>query len=188
MPRREEARPGRHAATPVVGRDEELSVLEAGLDDALAGRGRLFIVVGGPGAGKTQLADELASRAKARGAKILWGRGWHGGGAPPFWPWSQAMRTAKRSLPEPASDDEAGRFRFFEAVTEVLRAETTDQPVLLVLDDLQAADEDTLLLLEFLASEVPEMALLVLALAREDADRVGELGRHATRTLRLQPP
>src|SRR5438132_1096082 len=34
--------PGRRAATPVVGRDEELALLEAGLEDALAGRGRLF--------------------------------------------------------------------------------------------------------------------------------------------------
>src|SRR5439155_4546549 len=85
--------PGRHAATPLVGRDDELAVLEAGLEDALAGRGRLFVVVGPPGAGKTHLGDEIASRAKARGAKILWGRGWDGGGAPPYWPWRQAIRT-----------------------------------------------------------------------------------------------
>src|SRR5438034_7152197 len=38
--------PGRRAATPVVGRDAELALFEAGLDDAIAGRGRLFLVVG----------------------------------------------------------------------------------------------------------------------------------------------
>jgi len=58
--------------------------------------------------------------------------------------------------------------------------------VLLVFDDLQAADEDSLLLIEFLASELPEMPMLVLALGREDTPRLGELARHATRTLHLQ--
>src|SRR4051812_1585132 len=43
--------PGRHAAAPVVGRDRELAVLEAGLEDALAGRGRLFILLGPQGSG-----------------------------------------------------------------------------------------------------------------------------------------
>jgi len=182
-----EIQPGRRAAAPVVGRDEELALLEAGLEDALAGRGRLFVVVGGPGTGKTHLGDEIASRAKARGASILWGRGWHGGGAPPFWPWSRAMRSAGRTLPDPAADDEAARFHFFEAVTEALRAEAAEQPVLLVFDDLQAADPDSVLLIEFLASELPEMAMLVLALGREDTPQINELARHATQTLHLKP-
>ena len=178
--------PGRLAASPPIGREEELGLLEAGLEDALAGRGRLFVVVGEAGAGKTQLADEVASRAKQRGARILWGRGWHGGGAPEYWPWRQALRNS-RLLPEPHADDDASRFRFFEAVTHALRAEAAEQALLLVFDDLQAADEQSLLLLEFVASELPEMAVLVIALGREDTARLDELGRHATRTLRLDP-
>jgi len=181
-------RPGRHAASPLVGRDAELAQLEAGIDDALSGRGRLFVVVGEAGTGKTRLADEVASLAKQRGARILWGRGWDGGGAPAYWPWSQAMRDAGRTLPERESDDEAARFHFFEAVTETLRAEAAEEPLLLVFDDLQAADEDSLLLLEFVASELPEMAALVLALGREDTARLSELCRHATRTIRLETP
>jgi predicted ATPase len=73
-------------------------------------------------------------------------------------------------------------------VTEAVRAAAAEQPLLLVLDDLQAADEESLLLLEFVASELPEMAALALALGREDMPRADELSRHATRTLRLQPP
>src|SRR4051812_10643000 len=57
------AQPGRRAATPFTGREAELDVLAAGLEDALAGRGRLFVVVGPPGSGKTRLGDEIASRA-----------------------------------------------------------------------------------------------------------------------------
>ena len=176
---------GRRAAEPLVGRDEELALLEAGLEDALAGRGRLFVVVGPPSAGKTKLADEIASRAKAHGANILWGRGWHGGGAPAYWPWQQAIRDASMTLPQMDGNDTEGRFRFFEAVTELLRAEAARTPLMLVLDDLQAADEDSLLLLEFVASEVAEMPALILALAREDTPRLDELARVATRMLQL---
>jgi DNA-binding SARP family transcriptional activator len=176
------AAPGRHAATPVLGRDEELALLEAGLEDALAGRGRLFVVAGGPGSGKSRLGDEIASRAKAGGARILWGRGWHGGGAPAYWPWIQALRDAGREFPRQAADDDGARFRVFETVTEMLREEAAQQPLLIVLDDLQDADSDSLLLIEFLASELPEMPVLVVALSREQHD---ELGRLATRTLQL---
>ena len=172
------ASPGRRAATPVLGRDAEIAVFEAGLDDALAGRGRLFVLVGPPGAGKTQLADELASRAKARGAAVRWGRGWDGGEAPPYWPWRQALR----DLPTP---DGAERFEYFSKVTEALRAATAQQPLMLVLDDLQAADECSLLLLEFVGSEVAEMPMLILGVAREGAARLDELARVATRTLQL---
>jgi DNA-binding SARP family transcriptional activator len=179
------ARPGRHAAAPVVGRDDELALLEAGLEDALAGRGRLFVVAGPSGSGKTRLGDEVASRAKERGARILWGRGWHGGGAPAFWPWIQAWRDAGRTFPEPTPGDDEARFRAFENVTEALREEAAKQPLLLVFDDLQAADPDSILLIEFLASELPEMAVLMLALGRDEMPRLDELGRVATRTLQL---
>jgi predicted ATPase len=96
------------------------------------------------------------------------------------------MRDAGRVLPEPESDDDAARFRFFEAVTEALRAFAAEQPLLLVLDDLQAADEDSLLLLEFVSSELPEMAALVLALGREEMAHLDDLARLATRVIRLE--
>jgi DNA-binding SARP family transcriptional activator len=177
--------PGRSASPPLVGRTEQLALLAAGLDDALAGRGRLFLIVGEAGTGKTRLADEVASLAKQHGVRILWGRGWAGGGAPAYWPWGQAMRDAGRSLPTLASADEGERFLFFETVTETLRQAAAEQPLLLVLDDLQAADEESVLLLEFVASELPEMPALVLALGRCETTRLDELRRHATSTIVL---
>jgi DNA-binding SARP family transcriptional activator len=180
--RQQSLRPGRAAAQTFEGRDDELTVLEAGLDDALAGRGRLFVVVGDAATGKTRLADELASRAKQRDIRILWGRGWAGGGAPLYWPWTQALRDA---LPSADSDEPEAQFRFFGAVTEALRALAAEQPLLLVLDDLHAADVGSILLLEFVATELPEMAALVVALGRPETARLEELERHATRTVRL---
>ena len=84
-----------------VGRRHELEQLATGLDEALAGRGRLFLLVGEPGIGKSWLADELLARARARGARVLVGRCWEAGGAPPYWPWVQSLRVVIRaSAPE----------------------------------------------------------------------------------------
>jgi tetratricopeptide (TPR) repeat protein len=76
----------------LVGRDRELSELRQGLDNALAGRGRLFMVAGDPGVGKTALADAIGAEAVAAGAIVLWGRAWEGGGAPSYWPWLRILR------------------------------------------------------------------------------------------------
>jgi DNA-binding SARP family transcriptional activator len=182
-PHRSVPRPGRAAASPLVGRDRELALLEAGLEDALAGRGRLFVVVGDAGSGKTHLADELGSVAKQRGCRILWGRGWQD--APAFWPWTQALRDVDVQLEVPKDEDGTAQFAFFEGVTESLRAAANGAPLLVVFDDLQAADEPSIRLLEFVASELPEMAALVVALGRPDTPRLDELSRHATKTLNL---
>ncbi|HWC25340.1 MAG TPA: AAA family ATPase [Solirubrobacteraceae bacterium] len=76
----------------LVGRDRELSELRQGLEAALSGRGRLFMVAGEPGVGKTALADAIGAEAVATGATVLWGRAWEGGGAPSYWPWLRILR------------------------------------------------------------------------------------------------
>jgi DNA-binding SARP family transcriptional activator len=75
-----------------VGRELELDQLLAGLHDAVGGRGRLFLISGEPGIGKSRIADEVVRRAGAQGVRILTGRCWEGGGAPAYWPWAQALR------------------------------------------------------------------------------------------------
>src|SRR5579862_741284 len=80
-----------------VGRERELDELLAGFGAAAAGSGRLFMVVGEPGIGKTRLALEVAAHAAAGGGRILWGRCWEGGGAPAYWPWVQALRAYTRT-------------------------------------------------------------------------------------------
>src|SRR6516162_8414974 len=83
---------GRPVTTPFVGRAGELAALTADLDAAVGGRGGVVLVAGEPGIGKTRLVEELAARAIARGAVVLWGRCWEGAGAPAFWPWVQVIR------------------------------------------------------------------------------------------------
>src|SRR3989475_139135 len=79
-----------------VGRRYELVELRAGLEDAVGGRGRSFLVVGEAGIGKTRLVEELAREAAERGHLVLWGRCWEGEGAPPYWPWIQVIRAYLR--------------------------------------------------------------------------------------------
>ena len=75
-----------------VGRQRELGELGAALEESLSRRGQIVMLVGEPGIGKTRTAQELAYQAEQRGAQVLWGGCYEEQGAPPYWPWVQAMR------------------------------------------------------------------------------------------------
>jgi hypothetical protein len=186
------------AGTLFVGREQELSALRGGLDEALVGHGRLLFLAGEPGIGKTRLASELATEAQRRSAQVLFGRCYEGEGAPPFWPWTQVVRAyaatcepfllltemgpgaadiaqvipeLRERLPElPAFvelEPEQARFRFFDSFTTFLKTAARRQPLLLILDDLHWADAPSLLLLQFLARELIDAALLVVGTYRD---------------------
>ncbi|MGZ6640725.1 MAG: AAA family ATPase [Solirubrobacteraceae bacterium] len=87
---------------PLLGRAEELASLSSALADASAGRGGLVLLAGEPGIGKTRLAQALGEQAGRARARVVWARGWDGGGAPAFWPWVQVIR----ELTAGATDDE----------------------------------------------------------------------------------
>jgi DNA-binding SARP family transcriptional activator len=91
-----------------VGRERELATLVAALGDALSGTGRLVVVGGEPGIGKSRLAEELVSRAGSLGAEVHWGRCWEEGGAPPYWPWVQVLRACVRERGAEQLADEIG--------------------------------------------------------------------------------
>ena len=70
-----------------------MAVLTAALEDALSGQGRMVMLAGEPGIGKTLLAQELASQAESLGAQVLWGWCYEHIGAPPYWPYVQPIRS-----------------------------------------------------------------------------------------------
>jgi class 3 adenylate cyclase len=207
----EAARAGRPDANPLeglasgtfVGRDRELGELRAALERALASEGRVAMVSGEPGIGKTRLAEELDTYAQLRGVRVLRGACHEGEGAPAFWPWVQVIRSyvherapaelladmgpgaaaiaqivsvVRERLPElpelPTLEPAQARFRLFDSVTSFLRSAAVRSPMLILLDDLQWADTPSLLLLEFLASELEGARLLVVGAYRDT-----ELGR-----------
>ena len=192
------------AAAPLVGRAQELETLRqlwalavAGQRDPGGENGRMVLLAGDPGIGKTRLAAELARAAYDAGALVLAGR------SPretlvPYQPFVEALRhyllntslgelrTSAREygaelarlvpelrrrapdLPPPiAGEPETERYRLFEAVVGLLSALSSSAPVLLVLDDLQWADRPSLLLLRHLARAADPARLLILGAYRD---------------------
>ena len=96
------------AAGAFVGRGGELAELLAGLDQALAGHGRLFLLEGEPGIGKSRLAEEFCSHAATLGARVLVGRCWEAGGAPAYWPWVQSLRAYLRDADDATLEADLG--------------------------------------------------------------------------------
>jgi DNA-binding CsgD family transcriptional regulator/tetratricopeptide (TPR) repeat protein len=82
------------AAAPevFVGRRHEVEALCTALDASCAGSGRLVLLAGEPGIGKTRTALELTAHATANNARIVWGRCHEESGAPSYWPWVQILR------------------------------------------------------------------------------------------------
>src|SRR5215468_4227720 len=172
----------RHASRPPAaggdaapaGRDGVLGRLRRAVDGAVAGRGLIVLLTGEPGIGKTTLLREAARHAEGTGARAAWGWGWPGGGAPGYWPWIQVLRAlglddqlsraagATAAAEAPAS----ARFQLFDEVTSLLLAESRIQPVVVLLDDLHAADEPSLLLLDFLVRRLPAGAISVIGTYR----------------------
>ncbi len=214
-----------------VGREREVAALRGAVDEVVAGRGRLVMLAGEPGIGKTRLADETANYAAANGLRVLWGRCWEGGGAPAFWPWIELIRgsldagarparlpaglepglarialmvpelRATLPLPEPlhesASELAVGhgsrgpgpeRFQLFDAITLLFKGLAGSTPLMMVLDDLHAADEDSLVLLRFLGRELKQTPILIVATYRDvevrqsaqHAALLAEIGREGT--------
>jgi class 3 adenylate cyclase len=87
---------GSDLGAPLFGRERELTQLLEAFDRALGGRGRLVLLAGEPGIGKSRLADAFSEIARSRGAAVAWGRCWEAGGAPAYWPWTQALRSCLR--------------------------------------------------------------------------------------------
>ena len=163
----------------LAGRDRELAALRRWLAEALAGHGRLVVLTGPPGIGKTRLAEELADGARRAGQRVLWGRAVEERGAPPLWPWrrildavggaSERDRLAEDPGRARADDLTAVRFRAAAAAADALTAAALAADLLIVLEDLHWADHASLFLLRELAVELPASRLLVLATCRDAA-------------------
>jgi tetratricopeptide (TPR) repeat protein len=206
------------SARAFVGRVAELSELGRGLDESLAGRGRLYLLSGEPGIGKTRLSDELSAIALEKSVPVLWGRCWEAGGAPAYWPWLDVLAALGAMLDDAALSEALGdgaalvsdlvpqirarrsalsavlggadeaRFRLFRAVSAFVRRAAAPRGVVIVLEDLHAADESSLLLLHFLARELRGMRAFVLGTFRdvearlsvEVGEALGRLSREGT--------
>ena len=183
---------------PFVGRAAESAALARHHAAACDGAGRIVLVTGEAGIGKTRVVEEAIGGPGTPG--VSWGRCHEGGGAPAFWPWIEALRPVLAALPPAelraalgAGAAELARL-FPDLAAHVGPDETSAEappgspaarfrlfdafasflgaitvaPLVLVLDDLHWADSESLLLLRFLGPEVRQRQLLIVATCREN--------------------
>ena len=150
-----------------MGRAGELGTLERALAAARAGRGAAILVAGDAGIGKTRLAAELTRRARDGGFATLLGRSIDLVGTElPYQPFAEALRPI--GGPRPAAAPAGSQLRVFEETLARLTDHAAAAPVLLVLEDLHWADTSTLDLVVFLAHNLAERPVVLLATYRRD--------------------
>jgi DNA-binding CsgD family transcriptional regulator/tetratricopeptide (TPR) repeat protein len=168
---------------PLLGRRRERAELEQALAAASAGEGRIVLLAGGAGSGKSRLLEECVTRSNVC---VLSGTATEPT-APPYGPIVMALRSMLHVMPEaiagcgplarhlalilpemgtppPTTTHES----FIEAIRSVIVSMTRKSPVVLVLDDLQWGDNATLELLPSLASSCAHERLLILGAYRND--------------------
>jgi DNA-binding SARP family transcriptional activator len=188
------ARPVHEA--PLVGRADELAALLAALDAARAGQGRLVLLLGEAGVGKTRLGDELAARAQDQRLRVLVGRCHESQRLLPLAPWTDALRLAgvaadgallaalapwradlasllpelAPAAPPPVHEGSAlaRQARLYEALIQLLGRLVAASPTLLLIEDLHWADVPSMGLLGALARRAGGWPLLLVASARQE--------------------
>jgi tetratricopeptide (TPR) repeat protein len=162
----------------LIGRDSELAVFAGRITDVAAGRGSVLLIEGEPGIGKSALVMEaLAQSARAR-CEVFWGTADELGKMMPLQPFLDALRVR-----EPSANVRR------ETIARFLRGEITGHgadlctvlaeqllvligelcaasPVVIVIDDLQWADEATVALWTRLAQSLRNSPLLLIGISR----------------------
>jgi DNA-binding CsgD family transcriptional regulator len=183
----------RISSPELIGRAAEVAALSAALADARRGRGRLVLIEGDAGIGKTRLVEEFTARLD--GVRVLVGGGIPLASDTPYAPVLGILQALARLHPAAAGElllsdapghaDAFGPTRLLAAVAEAVRAVAAGTPLALVVEDLHWADASTRGLVSFLARAIREDPVLLVATVRaEELDParpvsvlIGELAR-----------
>ncbi|HEY1162671.1 MAG TPA: AAA family ATPase [Candidatus Dormibacteraeota bacterium] len=181
----------------LVGREDELSMLEDALLAACRGEGSVVVLAGDAGMGKSRLCTELADRAERIGATVLEGSCSEADIALPYLPFLEAIgnylstgESAKvrerlgvhiqelsKVFPQLAdsaspanngADTPDARLRLFEAILALLGLASEERGLLLIVEDLHWADASTRELLDYITRRLRNRRMLVLATYRRD--------------------
>ena len=202
--------------TTFVGREAERSLLSRCLEQALNGEGKMVLIGGAAGVGKTRIAAEIGAEASRRGMLTFVGSCYDRDDPVPFIPFVEILEEAlardpvgfrerlgndapemARLLPrllrvfpdisppfdlppDPRESDARNESRriLFRAIADLVVRAARNAPVLFLLDDLQWADEGTLLLLNHVAPLLADIPVLVVGTYRDvELDLGGQLSR-----------
>lgn len=187
---------------PFLSRGSLASEAEKAMDCAARGMGRALLLSGEPGIGKTRALSHIAAIGLERGFRVLEGHCLDGSWTPAYWPWAQIIRhsigdvSPQRFLrtlgegsrevswmvpelrelaafrAEPSGDPRAVRLLLFDGIVTIIREIAHRLPVLLSIDDLQNADPDSVVLLEYLVRELQGDRVFIVAAYRDAEMRV----------------
>ncbi len=181
----------------LIGREAQLSQINAVWHQAALGEGQVLLVNGESGIGKTRLVRELMAHALISGGKVLTGACHEEEGAP-YAPFAQILRDSHENdsslsllpnfvladliqiapelrlyypdiAPNPTAEPSSEQQRIFESITSWISQLTTQAPLLLFIDDVHWADSGTLALLRYLARRTSKLRLLIALTYREIA-------------------
>jgi DNA-binding SARP family transcriptional activator len=202
--------PPRTAAYPLVGRTREWQMLADCWRQADAGRAGLTVIRGEAGIGKTRLAEELVEWCRRSGVTAIAARCYAGEGRLAYAPIAAWLRhealdaslqtldaswladiarlrpdvvATRAGVAPPAGQLESWqRLRFFEALTQAFRAAA---PLVLILDDLQWADADSIEWIQYGLRSASASRVLVVATVRAEEEQdnlpLGRLMTHLAR-------
>jgi DNA-binding SARP family transcriptional activator/tetratricopeptide (TPR) repeat protein len=185
---------------PLFGRAAELHILTAAWAAARAGQGRVVLITGEAGIGKTRLIAELARRAENAGAWIAVGAGVDVGGEAPLAVWQElvpqlartvsappeqadwpaelgrlapdvAARLGRAEPPPPVSSPELERLRVFDAVLRLVEWAASGRPVLLVAEDVHRADSASMQLCAHIGRRLAARPVLFVLTRRDRPER-----------------
>jgi DNA-binding SARP family transcriptional activator/tetratricopeptide (TPR) repeat protein len=183
-------------SAPMFGRARELAALAASWSAARVGRGRVVLVTGEAGIGKTRLIGELARRADNAGGRVAVGAGVDVGGEAPLAVWQELARALVAVVPAPpaavgwpaelgrlapdlaralgrdgpppaVAAPELERLRLFDAVLRLVEWAAAGRPVLLVAEDVHRADRASLALCAHLGRRLAGLPVLFVLTRRD---------------------
>jgi DNA-binding SARP family transcriptional activator/tetratricopeptide (TPR) repeat protein len=183
------------ALTPLYGRTAEFAALWQAWDAARGGRGGCVVLLGPPGIGKTALATKLTDQVRVAGGAACVARCFRTEKCVPFAPVSALVRQLAElpgfvalgevwiselgrlapdlrerfpHAPPAAAADDSARHRLCEATCRAGESVSFEQPLLLVVDNVQDADETTLALLHYYGRQVSGQRTLLVCVARSN--------------------
>jgi DNA-binding winged helix-turn-helix (wHTH) protein len=188
-------------STRLPGRAKELGFLRRAFEQTRAGRGRLVVVSGEAGIGKTALVERFAHELERRSVFVAWGRCWRRSEAPRLWPWLEIVRSCAGEVHCQDALSERGQrvlreldvaserdvspgpsdLLVFDAVLRFLSDLGRARALVIMIEDLNYADQASVALLEFLRQRIRTTSLLVVATRRideRDRDGLDESGLH----------